>query len=199
MNLARCRGLLRALAAGLFVITACDFDFDGGLEPTGTPFTLNPSIAVVGIAGSLRHFSPNGQFALDMTIQSLTSSSVQDTLPAGLLLVSKQNAVQHMVLVKPHIITANTTVTLAVLGTFCCNEHREIPNSADSFRIGPITDNSGLNQLITLVRDKDISGNLGMVQRAVWLITDSTGLTQAYLDSLNALPPDTLPSLRTNQ
>jgi hypothetical protein len=29
-----------------------------------------------------------------------------------------------------------------------------------------------------------------MVQRAVQMVTDSTGLTQAYIDSLNALPPE---------
>jgi hypothetical protein len=30
-----------------------------------------------------------------------------------------------------------------------------------------------------------------MVQRAGQMVTDSTGLTQAYIDSLNALPGDT--------
>ncbi|MEO0079136.1 MAG: hypothetical protein ABIK44_00465 [candidate division WOR-3 bacterium] len=178
----------------VLLVLACDelLPPDGGLEPTGTPFTLHPGIAVIAIAGSVRNFSPNGQFALDMTIRSKTSSSVSDTLPAGLLLVSTKRQVQHMVLLKPHIITAGSSATLVVLGTFCCNEFREIPNANDSFALGPITDNAGLNQIIAIIRHKNISNDLGMVQRAVWMVTDSTGLTQAYIDSLNALPADTL-------
>jgi hypothetical protein len=180
------------VAAAAIVVLSCDglFPFVDDFEPTGTPFYLNPSIAVKGIAGSLRHFSPYGQFALDMVGSS--SSPVSDTLPAGLLFTSLTplNRVQHMLMLKPHALNAGTE-TLFVLGVFCCNERREIPDDLDSFDLGPTTDHSGLQELAGLVHDKDISGHLGMVQRAVWLITDSTGLNQVYRDSIDALPPAT--------
>ena len=53
-----------------------------------------------------------------------------------------------------------------------------------------MTDNAELLQIVHLVKDKNISGytDMWMVQRAVWMVTDSTGLTQAYIDSLDALP-----------
>jgi hypothetical protein len=67
------------------------------------------------------------------------------------------------------------------------------PDRGDTFDLGPTTDDPELNQLVDLVRDKDISagGAMWMVQRAVYLVTDSTGLTQAYIDSINALPDET--------
>ncbi|MEO0069725.1 MAG: hypothetical protein ABIK18_02895, partial [candidate division WOR-3 bacterium] len=80
--------------------------------------------------------------------------------------------------------------TALVIGVFCCNRYRQIPAEKDSFLLGPFTDNPELRQVAELVRNKKISDNLGLVQRAVWMITDSTGLTQAYIDSLNALPPE---------
>ena len=181
------------VAAAALVLLSCDglFPFNDDFEPTGTQFHLNPSITNKGIAGSLRHFSPHGQFALDM-VASASSGTVLDTLPAGLLFSSLTplNRVQHMLMLKPHVLTVGAE-DLFVLGVFCCNELREIPDDLDSFDIGPITDHSGLQELVSLVRDKDISGGLGMVQRAVWLVTDSTGLNSVYRDSINALPPAT--------
>jgi hypothetical protein len=56
-----------------------------------------------------------------------------------------------------------------------------------------MTDNAELQQIVSLVKDKDISRatDMSMVQHAVQMVTDSTGLTQAYIDSINALPADT--------
>jgi len=53
-----------------------------------------------------------------------------------------------------------------------------------------MTDNAGLQQIVGIVKNKDISNasNMFMIQRAVQMVTDSTGLTQVYIDSLNALP-----------
>lgn len=177
-------------AAALLALVACDELFPGidDFTPTGTPFDIHPGIEVVSIKGSLRHFSPHGQFALDMTAAA-DPGPVLDTLPAGLLFrsLTALNQVQHMLMLKPHVVEV-ASETVCVLGVFCCNERREIPDDLDSFEIGPITDNGGLREIADLVRDRDISGALGMVQRAVWLVTDSTGLTEAYRDSLAALP-----------
>ncbi len=175
------------VAVVLFV--SCDDLFPpDDFEPSGNPFNLNASIRVSSITGSLRHFSNYGQFAMDMQARSTSGEQESDNLPAGLLFVSTRNRVQHMVLLKAHDISVDTLSTLLVIGTFCCNERREIPDDLDSFDIGPVTDDNGLRELADLVRDKDISQSLGMVQSAVWLVTDSTGLTQAYRDSIDALP-----------
>ena len=184
--------LLRtALALGLLLL-ACDFLPIDEFEPTGTQFNINSDIEVVSITGN-PDLSPNGPFTMGMTVVSKTTNVETDVLPAGLLLKRRVNNTQHMLLLKPHPISAGTSNSVAILGTFCCNQNRPSPDLGDTFDLGPVTDNDDLKQIVSLVQNKDISrgADMWMVQRAVYMVTDSTGLTQAYIDSINALPADT--------
>jgi hypothetical protein len=185
-NLFRC-GLALAL-----LFFACDMLPTDEFEPTGSQFNGNPAIEVVSITGH-PDLSPNGPFTMGMTIVSLTSGVESDELPAGLLLRRRVNNTQHMLLLKPHPIATDTIERLMLLGAFCCNKLRASPDIGDTFDIGPVTDNDDLQEIASLVRNKDISSgtDMWMVQRAVYMVTDSTGLTQAYVDSLTALPDET--------
>jgi hypothetical protein len=182
-------GFRLILLVFLFLL-ACDFFVPPDFEPSGSPFNLNPGITLISITGDRRHFSPNGLYSLNLTARATHSAYAYDTLPAGLLFTSTKNSTQHMIILKDHPITVGASNTSVTLGVFCCNRRRLIPAESDTFLLGPYTDNSELRQLAELVRHKRISENLGMVQRAVWMITDSTGLNQAYIDSLNALPEE---------
>jgi len=183
---------LRGAIALALLFLACDLLPDGEFEPTGSQFNINSNVDVISITGN-PGLSPNGPITLGMAIVSKTSSVETDVLPAGLLLKRRVNNTQHMLLLKPHAIAAGTSNSVALLGTFCCNKLRASPDAGDTFDIGPVTDNTDLRQLVNLVQHKDISsgGNMWIVQRAVYMVTDSTGLTQAYIDSINALPADT--------
>ncbi len=99
---------------------------------------------------------------------------------------------QHLLSLKDQTVAAAAQTTKTLLGTFCCNKYRNIPDAGDTFDLGPITDNAELQRIASIVKHKDISNSshMWMVQRAVQMVTDSTGLTQAYIDSLNALPPE---------
>jgi hypothetical protein len=183
---------LRSAIALALLFLACDLLPTDEFEPTGTDFSINANINVISITGN-PDISPKGPMTLGMTTASRTSGIESDVLPAGLLFRRRANTTQHLLLLKDHAITATTTNTLEKLGSFCCNMRRAQPDIGDTFDIGPITDNAELQQLVGLVRHKDVSRgtDMWMVQRAVYLVTDSTGLTQAYIDSINALPPDT--------
>ncbi|OYD17062.1 hypothetical protein CH330_00995 [candidate division WOR-3 bacterium JGI_Cruoil_03_51_56] len=189
------KSILTAIAFGLgafVILVSCDrlFPGSGDFEPSGTAFLYNRNIELLSITGKDRGFPKSGTFPLNITAQSKSSGQESDILPAGLLFRSTRNQVQHMLLLKDRAITVNTSSTQLELGTFCCNKYREIPRSPDTFEIGPVTDDTGLIEIIDLVRERDISGtsNLWMIQHAVWMVTDSTGLTQAYRDSIEALP-----------
>jgi hypothetical protein len=184
--------LFRGAVALALLFLACDLLPTDEFEPTGTQFNINSDINVISITGN-PDLSPNGPFTMGMTIVSRTSSIESDVLPAGLLLRRRVNNTQHMLLLKSHAVTAGTSNSVALLGTFCCNKLRASPDVGDTFDVGPVTDNSELQQLVSLVQHKDISSgtNMWMVQRAVYMVTDSTGLTQAYIDSINALPDET--------
>lgn len=175
----------------LLLLAACDqllvpTDF----EPSGTPFALNPGITLLTITGDRRHFSPQGLYTLALTGRASNSAYATDTLPAGLLFTSRKSSTQHMIILKEQTATFSATGTSAFIGVFCCNRRRLIPAETDTFMLGPLTDHPQLRQLAEMLRRKRISENLGMVQRAVWMITDSTGLNQAYIDSISALPDE---------
>lgn len=181
------------LAVALLLAGACDLILPpADFEPTGTAFSLNPGISTPTIAGSLRHFSPVGRVTLDMTCRSTAGRPTADTLPGGLLFRSRQNRVQHLLVVKPHRFVAETSATLVVVGAFCCNERRTIPDYQDTFDLGPITDSPGLRQIVSLVANKNITGNLTLVANAVTQVTSYDSLPQAYIDSLRALPDESL-------
>jgi hypothetical protein len=179
-----------ALVALLFV-GACDLlGLLDEFQPTGTPFSIDSNIEVISITGSKRHFSDSGQVTIDFKARSRSSGTEDDILPGGLFLTSGLERVQHVILLKSHYLEVGSEVTLRVVGSFCCNERSRTPDDGDSLELGPITDNPDLQDLVELVRDRDISQNLGLVERAVYMVTDSTGLTQAYRDSISGLPPE---------
>jgi|WetSurMetagenome_2_1015567.scaffolds.fasta_scaffold35108_2 hypothetical protein len=184
--------IFRAALALSLLFLACDLLPINEFEPTGTQFTLNSSINLISITGD-PDLNDMGPMTLAFKASSRTSNTESDVLPAGLLLVRRNNQTQHLLFLKDQAVTATTATTKTLLGAFCCNKHRNIPDASDTFDLGPITDNAELQQIVSIVKNKDIANgsNMYLVQRAVQMVTDSTGLTQAYIDSLNALPPAT--------
>ena len=179
---------LGAVALALLFL-ACDLLPTDEFEPTGTQFNLNPNIYLFSITGD-PDISDMGPMTIAFRDSSRTSGTESAVLPAGLLLVRRNNQTQHLLFLKDQTVTAQVSPTKTLVGTFCCNKHRNIPDAGDTFDLGPITDNADLQQIVGIVKHKDISNssNMWMVQRAVQMVTDSTGLTQAYVDSLEALP-----------
>ncbi len=184
--------LFRSAVALALLLLACDLLPTSEFEPTGTQFTLNSNINVVSITGD-PDINNMGPMTIAFKTVSRTSSIESDVLPAGLLLVRRNNQTQHLLFLKDQPLTAQTSTTKTLVGTFCCNKHRTIPDAGDTFDLGPVADNPELQQIVSLVKNKDVSRStdMFMVQRAVQMVTDSTGLTQAYIDSINALPADT--------
>jgi len=184
--------LFRSAVALALLLLACDLLPKDEFEPTGTQFTLDSNIDVVAITGD-PDINDMGPMTIAFRAVSRTSSTESDVLPAGLLLVRRNNQTQHLLFLKDQTVTAQTSTTKTLVGTFCCNRYRDIPDAGDTFDLGPVTDNPELRQIVNLVKNKDVSRStdMFMVQRAVQMVTDSTGLTQAYIDSLNALPADT--------
>ena len=185
----RTRFFFRSALALALLFLACDLLPTGEFEPTGTQFTINSNINVTSITGD-PDLSDMGPMTIAFKAASRTSSTESDVLPAGLLLVRRNNQTQHLLFLKDQPVTAGVPTTKTLLGAFCCNKHRNIPDAGDTFDLGPMTDNAGLQQIVGIVKNKDISNasNMFMIQRAVQMVTDSTGLTQVYIDSLNALP-----------
>lgn len=182
---------LRLLASALAFIAACDLLPIDDFEPTGASFALNTDIKLVSLTGSPQT-SDYGPMTMAMTISSRSGTTETDRLPAGLCFRRRRTENQHIAILKQQEVTTGTGTRVCQLGAFCLNRNRFQPNAGDTYDLGPVTDNAGLRQIINLISAKDISdgNNMWMVQRAVYLVTDSTGLTQAYIDSLNALPPD---------
>lgn len=189
------RHLVLAVALGLTAVafilfSACDLLPFDEFEPTGSGFNLNADIELVSVTGSPQT-NDNGPMTMAMTVRTRSGSAESQQLPAGLCFKRRRTENQHIAILKQQEITTGAGTRTCQLGTFCLNKNRFQPNAGDTYDLGPVTDNAELRQIISLIAGKDISGggNMWMVQRAVYLVTDSTGLTPAYIDSMNALPP----------
>jgi hypothetical protein len=164
---------------------------NGEFQPTGTQYNLNSAIQVKNIVGSTSRFDTTAMFSVDLTGTSTSSGTESAVLPAGLFMKSKKNAVQHMIIVKDYSIAVPAGHdTLITIGVFCCNSTKDVPDNTDTFEIGPVTDNSELQQVVAITKSKHLGpSNSTFIQQVVWNITDSKGLPQSTIDSLNALPP----------
>jgi hypothetical protein len=178
--------IVLALAAGCSLLNP-----DGGkFKPKGTPFALNPDIQVTSIVGSDTGYSRFGNYPLEIHGLSQTGNQATDTLVGGLFLVSLDIQTQHIVIIKPQVVSFGAAETSLVIGGFCCNPELDAPEAEDDFEIGPVTDNADLQKIVDICADRDVTYSGFTVQMAVWQVTDGDGLTAAMEDSLRDLPPD---------
>lgn len=175
------------------VMTCLPINSTHNFEPSGTQWYLSSTVRMVSLTGAKTGYNPTGLFGLDFAGQSLTADTASDTMPPGLILRSLSSSVQHMIIAKgqPIVVPAGHD-TLITIGTFCCNELRAAPSDSDSFAIGPITDNTELQEIVSITKSKQIdASDVQTVQNAIYSVTDGDGLTQVMIDSLNQLPNDT--------
>lgn len=181
---------LSVLSLSVLLLAGCNLFGPREFEPKGTVFQLNPAISVTKVDAYTPYCDPRGLFQIGLYCHS-NGDTVCDTLVAGLFFVPRSKQVQTIIILKPRIIRVGAADTIVPIGGFCCHSGRDAPDSGDLFEIGPVTNNDKFEQLIELVRDKDITYGLSMVQMAVWDITDNNRLSQTYIDQIRALPPDT--------
>ncbi len=180
----------------LIFCLACDFlNRNHDFQPTGNPYTLNPNVELIRIQESRTRFNPSGAFFLDFIARGKSGSIETVNLPAGLFFVAQNKKVQNTIIVKNYHISVTSEVDTFTLGTFSVNEFKELPGDSDFYTIGPITDNPNLIQIIDIVSDKKLdASNVMLVQRAIYQVTSDDSLSPAMVESLNLLPPDTLPT-----
>lgn len=112
------------------------------------------------------------------------------TLPAGTMMTSKREDVQHGVLVQAVVfgVPANTT-THWILRMYCANKTRSPAGEDAEFDLGPVASDPVLDHLFRLLEPKEIPEDMvELVQQAVWEITDGNGLTPETTSKLSALP-----------
>jgi hypothetical protein len=178
--------IVLALAAGCSLLNP-----DGGkFKPEGTKFTLDPGIQTTAITGSDTGYSRFGLFPVEIRGRSTTGQAVFDTLVGGLFFVSLNSETQHIVVIKPQVVSFGAAETSLVIGGFCCNPELDAPGAEDGFEIGPVTDNADLRKIVDICADRNVTYSTVTVQMAVWQVTDGDGLTAAMEDSLHDLPPD---------
>jgi hypothetical protein len=186
--------LVLLLGIGLLALTCMPITSTGDFQPSGTQFNLNSGINVIRISGSVSGWDASAPYAVDFTDSSLTGNSQSDVLPAGLFLVSNSSNYQHLLIVRDYPVTAQAGYdTTLVIGVYCCNSDRHFPDDSATYKIGPTTDNSLLQQVVAITRHKQITdaSQTSIVQDAVTSITDGNGLSQSLIDSLNSLPETT--------
>lgn len=72
---------------------------------------------------------------------------------------------------------------------YCLNEERDPSNEFMTYAVGPITSDDALQELLRLLEGKviDSSEDVGVVQNALYSITEGRGLTTPDRDAINDL------------
>jgi hypothetical protein len=171
--------------------------------PTGTSYVLPGGIELVQpIQGYDVDCIPEEQLSqeekgsgsrvrLCLELRNTLAQPVLVELPAGLIFISDELTTQNGLLAQDVAIQVPAQQSLHVpLHLYCINESRAPAAPWDTFTLGPVTQDPGLRELITLVEDKFLPvPGLIEVQAAVSNVTDGPGLTAQDRESLRRLPP----------
>jgi hypothetical protein len=126
-----------------------------------------------------------------MTLHNSGATDTTFVLPAGLVMIAEDTATQNGTQVVPIRIRIGAGRDTTILySLFCTNEHRNPSSDTDEFHFGPVSDNAGLAEIISLVKDKDVttSDARDQIQFAIWEVSDEGGLTDETRSELTALP-----------
>ncbi|MGH2643602.1 MAG: hypothetical protein ACRDE2_06630 [Chitinophagaceae bacterium] len=134
---------------------------------------------------------------------NLVNHSDKDTtflFPAGLCFVAKDTADQHGILLQEvKIALLKGEVCKAHLYAYCLNEHKAGSHSLSRYAFGPVSNSRLLNELISLLKNKQIDYSLisdydeylnmvFLIQHVLWNITDGKGLTDENRMEMKNLP-----------
>lgn len=167
-----------------------------GLQPTGRRFSLPSGIKHVGkIMGAPKNgqIIGSGRGTVDVGLSLRGSSRPRRVvLPPGLTMRSKDNEVQHGILVQKVVLLIPSGAELKWrLRMYCANHARYAAGDDSEYKIGPIVSTPWFDELYRLLRNRLIPKRAASkVQDAVWEITDGEGLqpkTRAALERLEVV------------
>lgn len=172
--------------------------------PTGTPFNLP---AGIGLAGIIKGYNTNDcgcdkddagcqigtgdlvKVCLGLT--NTTNKPITVTFPKGLIIISMETETQNGLVIQVETIEipADQTVYYS-LGAYCLNSERNPAFVTDVFEFGPVTQNAKLKELMTMVANKRLDNieTRGVLQAALWNITDGDGLTDFDRQYISSIP-----------
>jgi hypothetical protein len=169
--------------------------------PAGTAFTLPAGIAVEGdISGNpdlhcADESAVENASDLDLAcvgLRNTTAADVVVTFPAGLTFVAKTATTQNGIIIHSH----DLTVPASALKYFyfrpaSLNQACDPSAPADVYTLGNVTTDPKLVEILTLAKNKKVSGDIGaeVVGRMIWDITDGPGaITDEHRMQLAAAP-----------
>lgn len=181
-------------------------------EPEGSPFTLPPGVTVSGtVFGANDVTSDCGNGApgngsgvyvqVCVPVRNSTGGPVEVVFPPGLIVVSAAEGFQNGLLVERVVVTVPATppgpggppdggtdpdAHVVPLFTYCLNESQNPNDTGTPYKLGPVTSDAALKDLLRLLEGKriDTEDDVDVVQDAIYSITEGKGLT---LDDRNAI------------
>ncbi len=134
---------------------------------------------------------PSSELPLQMVVNNGSGNYVTELMPAGLVFDCLNPEYQYMILLQDFSFGAppyqDTTV---VIPTYCCNEALDEPDDESYYEVDIQVWERELNELIDLVRGKELVGYdaIDLAQEALFEITDGEGLTDSTRTKLQNLP-----------
>lgn len=188
-------------------------------NPTGTQFTLPSNLTIVGnITGGLTYkssikpekkygqkyfFSNRGVMAdymsygtgtyvdLYMKIVSNTGHDTTWIIPGGTIFCDSSGTYQNGLIIQDDsILVSGTDTSFVWLKAYCTNLSRHGSDEYAVYRLGVISDNSAIMEVVSILRNKlKPFGNESAIQNIIWNITEySAALSAEDRATLQQLP-----------
>ncbi|MCP3145302.1 hypothetical protein [Pyxidicoccus xibeiensis] len=185
-------------------------------EPRGTPLNLPAGVSISGhilganeLTGECEGGSePQGSgpaVKICVPMRNTTGAAVQLELPRGLTVISTSaGRYQNGLLVERVVVTLPPTAQgpgvptdggtdpdafLVALHLYCLNEARNPSETGNPYKLGPVTDDAALRELLQLLVGKQLDNDdaVDVVQDAIYSITEGNGLTSEDREALEDL------------
>lgn len=161
--------------------------------PAGTAYKL-PKGIVLNISGTDNkrcQLGAGSLVRLCLSVRNKTEEPVTVTLPAGLIFVSQDEKIQNGLLIRDEafVLAAGETFIFN-LALFCLNEDRAVTKAKDKYKIGPVSEDVDIKELMELLQDKDLKDehHQATAQKAIWDITKGFALTAVQHRTIAQIP-----------
>ncbi|MBZ4417740.1 hypothetical protein [Myxococcus sp. RHSTA-1-4] len=174
-------------------------------EPRGKPLNLPAGIVISGDlyganditddCGKQEPGNGSGEYVrVCVPLRNTTGGPIQVEFPPGLTLITRSEGYQNGLLVERVVVEVPPTpggpgglpdggpdpdAYVVPLFTYCLNEERTPSDTGTPYKLGNVTDDAAITELLGLVKGKNIDTDdeVDAVQHAIYSITERTGLT----------------------
>ncbi len=141
-------------------------------------------VACIDSAG----LTPMGVFTVSVTLYNPTDATIEFILPAGLIFVPDDSAVQPMLLLETQVVSVPPGYITLVLPTYCLDHGGAVPESIDGYSLQSGPAPGCLAEIVSLLQDRDLNmEQQSLLQEIIWDCMEYGGISGQDWDTIYSM------------